>query len=125
MSCSDSNNTTTTTTPTSTTPISAEIEIVLDQETQTLFKAQENIPAACEESVRLNQLLWNRRNSALSINRAATVLSFIAIILITTIAAVCSGDPSKLSAAAVALNNIAQTLALNSNGTSSPPKPVF
>lgn len=119
MSCSDSNDNTTATTPNST-----EIEIVLDRETQTLFIAQENIPAVCEEQKHLNTLLWNRSNSPLSIIRVAVVLSILAITLITTIAAVCSGDLSKLSSAAASLHNIAQTLAL-SNGTSTSSEPVF
>ncbi len=119
MSCSGSNNNTPT--PTTTTPITT--EIVIDQETQKLFKAEENIPAVCEESKRLTQILQNRRNSALTIIRVAAVLSAIAITLITTIIAVCSGDTSKLSAAT--LYNIAQTLALHSNGTSNTSKPVF
>jgi len=119
MSCSDSNDNTTATTPNST-----EIEIVLDQETQTLFIAQENIPAVCEEQKHLNTLLWNRSNSPLSIIRVAVVLSILAITLITTIAAVCSGDLSKLSSATASLQNIVQTLAL-SNGTSSSSQPVF
>lgn len=114
MSCSDSNDNTTATTPNST-----EIEIVLDQETQTLFIAQENIPAVCEEQKRLN-----RSNSPLSIIRVAVVLLILAITLITTIAAVCSGDLSKLSSATASLHNIVQTLAL-SNGTSSSSEPVF
>jgi sensor histidine kinase YesM len=123
MSCSESNNNIPTPTTTAVTPITTEIEIVIDQETQKLFKAEENIPAVCEESKRLTQILQNRRNSALTIIRVAAVLSVIAITLITTIVAVCSGDTSKLSAAT--LYNIAQTLALHSNGTSNTSKPVF
>jgi hypothetical protein len=93
-------------------------EIVLDLETQKLFIAQENIPAACEESKHLNQLQWNRSNARLSIIRIVAVLFILAIALITAITAVCSGDLTKLSSAAVSLYNVAQTLALHHNGTS-------
>ena len=121
MSCTDSTiETTSTNTPTTTTPVSIPVppEIVLDLESQKLFIAQENIHAACEESKHLNQLLWNRSNVPVSILRIVTILLTIAIVLITAITAVCSGDLTKLSAAAVSLYNVAQTLALNHNGTS-------
>ncbi len=108
MSCSDSN----------TTSDNTKIEIPLAPETERLVRAQENIPVACEESVHQNRLPQNRRDSAVSIIRTAGVLSIGAIVLITTVVAVCTGDTSKLAAAAVALNNVAQALALNSNGTS-------
>lgn len=136
MSCSDATNNTTTTaaTPTPTTvPLNSpvDIDVVLDLETQQLFIAQENIPAACEESKRQNQLVWVRSNSRLSIVRVVVVLSVLAVTLLTAIVAVCSGDLSKLSSAAVSLYNVAQTLALidnstlNDNGTSPSSEHVF
>ena len=122
MSCSDSNENTTThtTTADTVTPNSTEIEIAIvqDRETQKLIIAQENIPAACEESKRLNQLLWNKSNSPLSIIRVTALVLILVVTLITTIAAVSGGDLSKLSSPAVSLHNIAQTLALHNNGTS-------
>ena len=119
MSGSDSTDITTTTTTTIVTPSSTEIEIVLDQETKKFFVAQENIPASCEDSKHLNQLLLNRSNSRLPVIRHAAVLSVLVIALITAVVAVCNGDLSKLSAAAVSFHDVAQTLALHNNGMSS------
>lgn len=121
MSCSDSNDNTATAVATATvTPNSTEIEVVLDLESQRLISAQQNIPYACEESKRINQLLWNRSDSKWSIIRIVVLLLVLVVTLTTTIAAVCSGDLSKLSSAAASLNSVVQTLALNHNGTSSP-----
>lgn len=120
---SDSDSTSNTNNTTISIPIATKVEVE-DPEAQKLFRAQENIPAVCEESVRLNRLLWSRRSSTPSIIRTVAVLTLIVIIGITTVvAAISSGDPSKLASAAVALNTIAQTLALNSNGTSASQKP--
>lgn len=120
MSCTETNNNTTATTTTTTTsvpPKSAEVEIEVNQETQKLFIAQENIPAVCEESKHPNHLLWNRSNSRLSYLRVVAALLILAIVLITAITAICTGDLSKLSSVAVSLHNVAQTLALHYNGT--------
>lgn len=117
MSASDSTNNTTISIP-----IATKVEVE-DPEAQKLFRAQENIPAVCEETVRSNRLLWSRSGSTPSIIRTVAVLTLIVIIGITTVvAAISSGDPSKLASAAVALNTLAQTLALN-NGTSASQKP--
>lgn len=110
------NNTTTTTTATST---STKVEISLEPEAEKLLKVQENIPTTCEETLQVAQLSWGRSKSALSVIKTAAVLSLIVIVAVTTIAAVISGDTSKLASAAIALNNIVQTLALHSNDTAS------
>lgn len=113
-------NTTVATSNIATPNIVTKVEVTLDPETEKLFKAQENIPSAWEETVRLNRQLWStsNSNSTLSVVRTVAVLVVVAIIVVTTIlAAVSSGDPSKIASAAIALNNIAQTLALTSNGT--------
>jgi len=99
--------------------ISTKVEISLEPEAEKLFKAQENIPVTCEESLQVNQLSWSRSKSALSVIKTAAVLSLVVIVTVTTIAAVISGDTSKLASAATALNNIVQTLALQSNDTAS------
>jgi hypothetical protein len=117
---SDPNSTgNTTTTTTTATSISTKVEISLEPEAEKLFKAQENIPATCEESLQVDQISWSRSKSALSVIKTAAVLSLIVIVAVTTIAAVISGDTSKLATAATALNNIVQTLALQSNDTAS------
>ena len=126
MSCSDST-TYATTTNTATTTTKIEIPLVSKTETETerLFKAQENIPVACEESVSQYRLRWNRRDSAQSTIRAAGTLTVVAVILITTVVAVSTGDASKLATATLALKNFAQALALSINGTSSSQESVF
>ena len=124
MSCSDST-TIATTTNTATTTTKIEIPLVSKTETERLFKAQENIPVACEESVRQYRIRWNRRDSAQSTIRAAGTLTVVAVILITTVVAVSTGDASKLATATLALKNFAQALALSINGTSSSQESVF
>lgn len=118
MSCSDSNDNTATAVAT-VTHNSTEIEVILDLESQRLISAQQNIPDACEESKRVNQLLWYRSDSKWSIIRLVAVLSVLVVTLTSTIAAVFSGDLSKLSSTAASLNSVVQTLALTHNGTSS------
>lgn len=105
MSCADS------------TSASTKIEIPLTLEAEKLIKAQENIPAACEESLCQNHLGRIRKDAVLPIIRAAVLLFIFAAVLITVIVGICTGDTSKLSAAVVALNNVALAFALN-NGTS-------
>jgi len=119
MSDLNSTDNTTTTTTTTATSISTKVEISLEPEAEKLFKAQENIPTTCEESLPVAQLSWSRSKSALSVIKTAAVLSLIVIVAVTTIAAVISGDTSKLASTATILNNIVQTLALQSNDTAS------
>lgn len=102
-----------------TTPATTSIVVEPAAETAKLFRAHENLPSLCEKPVRLNRrVTWNRQDSKWSKIRAVGVLCIIIIVLLTSVVAVFTGDTSKLIAATVALNNVAQAFALNSNGTS-------
>jgi hypothetical protein len=109
-----------------TTDSTSKIEIPLasipeEPETERLHKPQENIPIACEVSLQQNHLRWIRRDSAAQF----IIRAIVAVILITTVVALFTGDPSKLSTATLAFMNVAKALALNINGTSSSQESVF